>query len=382
MRKLLIFSPFFPPHIGGVETHVYEFSKHLSEKDFYITIFTPNLPKTKEKEKIKENLQVVRYPAVEIFGNPLPKFWTLKFWKLLKKATRNKPDYVMSRTRFFFPSLFSFLYSKLTRKKHIHVEHGSDYLDLGSKWKNSLTKLYDLIIGKLILSRSDICVVISQASYKFVKKFRKKKIYLITRGMEIKEIEKTKLDKTISENYKNKTKICFCGRLIYWKGLHNALKAFSNLPKKLQEDSVFLVIGDGPEKKKYENKYKNPKINFLGKLPRKKALSILKSSDIFIHSTISGGALSSSLLEAMCLGKAIIASPAEGADEVIFNNKTGLLLRESSPKEFEKVFQKLIKDKKLQTKLGKEAKKYLKENFKWDEKIEEYLKLFGEITNY
>ncbi len=26
-RSLLIFSPFFPPHIGGLESHVYEFAK-------------------------------------------------------------------------------------------------------------------------------------------------------------------------------------------------------------------------------------------------------------------------------------------------------------------------------------------------------------------
>lgn len=379
MRKLLIFSPFFPPHIGGVETHVYEFSKHLSKKNFSITIFTPNLPKTKEEEKLNKNLKVIRYPAVELFGNPLPKLWTLKFWKLFKKARSNKPDYVMSRTRFFFPSFFSFLYSKLTRKKHIHVEHGSSYLKLGSKWKNSLTKLYDLTIGKLILSKSDVCIAISQASYNFVKKFRKKKTHLITRGMEIKEIEKTPENKKISEKYKNKTKLCFCGRLIHWKGLHNALEAFSSLPKDLQENSVFLVVGDGPDKKKYESKYKNKNIKFLGKLPRKEALSTIKSCNIFIHSTISGGALSTSLLEAMCLGKAIIASPAEGADEVIFNNKTGLLLKDSSPKEFEKGFKKLIKDKKLQKNLGKEAKLYLKKNFSWDKKIDEYMKLFREI---
>ena len=114
-------------------------------------------------------------------------------------------------------------------------------------------------------------------------------------------------------------------------------------------------------------------------MSRKKALSIIKSCNIFVHSTISGGGLSCSLLEAMYLGKAIVAAPAEGANEVIFNNKTGILLKESSPKEFRKGFEILLKDEKLRKKLEENAKKYVKENFSWDKKIEQYVKLFNKM---
>jgi len=339
-RRLLIFSPFFPPHIGGLESHVYEFARHLSEKNYNIVIFTPNIPKTKEIEKIKNNLKVIRYPAIELMGNPFPKFWKLKFWKLFKIAIKEKPDFVMSRTRFFFSSFFAFLFAKSTKTKYIHVEHGSDFLKIGKWFKDRIAKIYDLTIGKLILSKADCCVVISYAAYKFVKKFRSKKIFVIRRGLEMKDIEKINPDKFILKNYRNKIKICFVGRLIYWKGLHNALNGFLQLPEELKSKCIFFVVGSGPEKKDCVSRYKNQNIKFFGEVSRKKALSIIKSCDIFVHSTISGGGLSCSLLEAMYLRKAIVATPAEGANEVIFNNKTGILLKESSPKEFRKGFEK------------------------------------------
>ncbi len=374
LKKILIFAYFFPPHTGGGETHVYEFAKHLSERNYNIVIFTPNIPKTKEIEKIKNNLKVIRYPAVELGGNPFPKFWKLRFWRLFKIAIKEKPDFVMSRTRFFFISFFAFLFAKLTKTKHIHVEQGSNFLKTGNWFEDKIAKMYDLTIGKLILSRVDCCVAISNAVYNFVRKFRKREIFIIRRGLETTEIKKIKTNKELSEKYKDRIKICFVGRLIYWKGLHKALESFLQLPEKLRNKCVFFVVGSGPEKGNYESRYKNQNIKFLGEVNREKALSIVKTCDVFIHSTISGGGLSCSLLEAMCLGKAIIATPAEGADEVIFNNKTGLLLKEYSPEEFKRGFEILLNNKKLQTKLGKEAKEYIKENFTWDKKIEQYLK--------
>lgn len=116
-KNLLIFAYFFPPHIGGGETHVYELAKHLSDKNFKIVVFTPNIPETKQIEKIKNNLEVIRYPAVEMGGNPFPEIWKLKFWKLFKEAIKTKPDFVMSRTRFFFISFFAFLFAKLTKTR-------------------------------------------------------------------------------------------------------------------------------------------------------------------------------------------------------------------------------------------------------------------------
>ena len=47
--KLLIFSLYYPPHIGGLESYNFEFSKHLSENGFDVVIFTPQIPLNTKK---------------------------------------------------------------------------------------------------------------------------------------------------------------------------------------------------------------------------------------------------------------------------------------------------------------------------------------------
>ena len=100
----------------------------------------------------------------------------------------------------------------------------------------------------------------------------------------------------------------------------------------------------------------------------------MKSFDIFIHSTISGGGLSNSLLEAMSTDNAIIATKAEGAAEVLDKNSS-ITINKSDFKLFKKSFEILIKNKKLQKKLASNAKSYVKDSFSWNKKVEQYIKV-------
>lgn len=101
--KLIIFPGYYIPHIGGLETHVDEFTKHLSEDENYdIYIFAPNIPKYKEFEIRHNNVKVYRYPAFEIIPNyPVPNIFNIKFWRMFFNLYKIDFDIVMTRTRFF-----------------------------------------------------------------------------------------------------------------------------------------------------------------------------------------------------------------------------------------------------------------------------------------
>ena len=114
--NLLIFSPYYPPHTGGLESHSEEFNRSLAKSGVLITVFTPNLPvSTITGEETIPGIHVIRYPAFEIVSNfPAPKVWLPLFWKqflLLKKTDFN---FVISRTRFFLTSFLAVSYTHLT----------------------------------------------------------------------------------------------------------------------------------------------------------------------------------------------------------------------------------------------------------------------------
>ena len=395
------------PHIGGLETHVDEFIKYLSKSDNYdISVVAPNIPKYKEFEIKYNNVKIYRYPAFEIIPNyPIPNLLNINFWKIFLKLYKINFNIVMTRTRFFTNTLIGFIFAKirLHKKKLIHVEHGSAFVKVENKYTNKIAYYYDIIIGNIVFNKSDCVIAISNAVKNFIsnnflkcdnnnnhksnksnksnKNNSNNDIPLIYRGIEIETIEQIKEDSEITNKFKNKVKLCFVGRLFKWKGVENTIKAYKLLPEHIKDNTVLIIVGYGEDLKRLKEiseNYLDNGIYFTGKKEFKDAIGIVKASDIYIHSSYRGGGLSSSLLQAMCCGKAIIASPYEGGNEVI-NEDRGVLLKDNSPEQIKNGIIYLIKNKKLIGIYGKNAKKFIKENFNWQSSVEEYKKIFNKL---
>ena len=388
--KLIIFPGFFLPHIGGVETHVDEFCKYLSKKnDYEITIFAPNIPNSKEKEIIHNRVKVLRYPAFELVSNwPVPKFWTVKFWKMYSKLYKEDFDITMTRTRFFTNSFLGLFFSKFRFKqtKLIHVEHGSEFVKLESKFKSFLAYTYDMIFGRLIFLMSDKTIAISKTVQDFIyQNFlneKKHEVQIIKRGVDFEIYKKTKVDLNLKKKFKDKIIMGFVGRLYKWKGVENSIDAYKRLDEKLQKKSVLVIIGNGEDIELLKSRaeiFLDNGIYFMGEKSFDLAISSLKSIDIYVHSAYRGGGLSNSLLQAMECGCAIIASPNEGANEIIFDKKTGILLKNNSQKEIKDAMEILLEDSTLRKKYSTNAKKYVRANFSWEKVIKKYDKLSQEV---
>ena len=390
--RLIIFPGYYVPHIGGLETHVDEFAKYLANDENYdIYIFAPNIPKCKDFEIRHNNVKVYRYPAFEIISNyPIPNIFNIKFWKMFFNLYKLNFDIVMTRTRFFSNTFLGFFFAKfrLNRKnKLIHVEHGSAFIKVENEFTNKLAYFYDKIIGKIIFKKSDCVIAISKAVKEFiVENFINgeggEDIPIIYRGLEIKYIKSIKENNDIKERFKNKLKLCFVGRLYKWKGVENIIKAYEMLPTDIKEKTVLIIVGYGEDierLKKLSGDYLDNNVYFTGKKDFKDAIGTVKACDIYIHSSYRGGGLSSSLLQAMCCGSAIVASPYEGGDEVIINENTGILLKDNSPNDIKNGIIKLVNNNDLIEIYGRNAKKFIKDNFDWRSSVEKYKKIFDNL---
>jgi glycosyltransferase involved in cell wall biosynthesis len=381
--KILVFSPCYPPHIGGLESHAAEFNEHFSRlTNSTITVFTPLLPHTAPpSEQTNKKITIIRYPAFEIIPNyPLPKFWSLRFWKLFKDLYKGSFDITISRTRFFFTSFIALFYAKTKRTKFVHIEHGSDFVQLSSKFKSFVAKIYDYTLGWLIFKCSDLNISISKVVQRFVYRFDKNSSPIIYRGLGLKELDTISPSKHIAAKYSNKVIITFAGRLYKWKGVQQTIKAIQALPFDIKQKIIFLIIGDGEDLQRLKNIPHDEKvIYFLGSLSRKKTISILKTSHIYIHSAYPGGGLSTSLLEAMYCNNAIIATPNEGANEVIQHDMNGCLIADNTPLLITNQIIDLIQNPVKLKRLSNSAHKYIKGNFTWKKSIKKYEKEFIKI---
>jgi glycosyltransferase involved in cell wall biosynthesis len=387
-RRLIIFPGNFLPHIGGLETHVDEFAKYLSkDKDYEITIFSPDVVGAKEREVIHSRVSVIRYPAFEVVPNfPFPKFWSARFYRLFLGLYKNDYEIVMTRTRFFSNSTLGMFFAKFRfrRLRLVHVEHGSEFVVLNSRFKSFVAWVYDKSFGKLNFVLADKVVAISDAVYKFVKRefVRKRRVAVVRRGVDFEYVEKFDVSFDIRKRFKDKVVLCYIGRLYKWKGVENAIEAYKSLDSKLQNKSVFVIGGYGEDLerlKRVSGRLIDKSIFFLGKVPFGENYSIMKASDIHVHSSYPGGGLGSSLLQFMYCENAIVASPHEGADEVVVDKKHGVLLKDNSVEELRKGMEELISNGKLRREYARGAKKAIVENFSWERVIGEYKSVFDEV---
>lgn len=378
--KILVFCPYYPPHIGGLETHSDEFNRHLAHNGVDVIVFVPNIPYTENIEEMKyDRVKIIRYPAFEIISNyPVPKFWNFKFWNQFIALFHSDFDIVISRTRFFLSSLLALIYAKFTKTYWIHIEHGSDFVKLSSHFKSAIAKAYDYTFGKIIFRLSNINISISQAVQNFVKKFDTRVSPIIYRGIDFESIDAINPDDAIKQKYSGKIIISTAARLYKWKGIAFTIEAIKNLPKEVQSKIVFLIMGDGEDFKRLKSLTVDLPVEMLGNLPRETVIATLKSSDIYIHSSLPGGGLSTSLLEAMYCGCAAIATPNEGANEII-SNANGILIEKASAELIQKSILTLIQDSSKRHLYSENANRDVSERFLWEKTINQYLEIFKNI---
>lgn len=380
--KVLIFSPYYPPHIGGLETHSDEFNKYLSMAGVEITVFTPQLPKDAPSEETRyNNVKVFRFPAFELIHNyPFPKFWSDLFWKQWKVLLQNDYHLVICRTRFFFTSLMAWYYTRRKKLSLVHIEHGSDYAQFNGYCKTKLGILYDKIFGRFVIRHANIAIANSNASAHFVHKLSKRTdCHVIYRGIETALLEAAIPDTALRATYPNKMIIGYIGRLIDGKGVADLIYALANIKR---DDFICLIIGEGPEKPKLEKIVSDynlsQKVLFLDQQPFSKAMGFLKIFDISINPSYTEG-IPTSVVEAAFYSKAIIATDVGGTREIISGNKDGFLIKPGDINSLIEKIDLLLSDPTLRKLLGKNAYQKVSGRFLWSHSTEQYLKIFQKL---
>lgn len=383
-KKILVFSPFYPPHIGGLESHSDEFNIHLSRAGAQITVFTPRLPSDAPTHETRhDTVNIIRFPAFEPIHNyPVPKFWDADFWKAWRSLSENDYDIIISRTRFFFPSLMALWYAKRRGIPLLHIEHGSGFAPFKSEVKTTLGKIYDYTLGRLVLRSADCLVANSQASADFVKKISgRTDCQVIYRGANREEIEEIEPNSAIGNQYPGKTIIAFIGRLTDAKGAHDLITAIAELDR---NDIVTLIIGGGPEesrlKKMVSENHIGDQVIFFGNLPYKEAISILKTTDITVNPSYMEG-LPTSVTEAALCGKAIIATSVGGTPEVISGINDGYLIEPRNIEQLKEKLTDLIDHSEKRLLFGKNAYEEVRKKFDWNESTKRYLAVFQELPD-
>ncbi|MHB9155609.1 MAG: glycosyltransferase [Endomicrobiales bacterium] len=154
--------------------------------------------------------------------------------------------------------------------------------------------------------------------------------------------------------------------LMELKGPHFLLRAASEVVKK-HPGTGFLLVGGGPENFTEYLKGLARELNirdnvvFRGE-ETKEPEALMKRFDIFVLPSLTEG-LSRSLLEAMAMGKPVIASDIPQNAELVIPFKTGLLARAGDPHDLAGKIIAMIENDSLRRELGRNAREQVERDF-------------------
>lgn len=123
----------------------------------------------------------------------------------------------------------------------------------------------------------------------------------------------------ITENGKSLA-IGYFGRLVSDKGVHFLVDAAKGLP----EDIVTHIYGEGPMRDELEGRAAESQIRFHGFVPE--IADAMSAVDVVVVPSVWAEAFPFSVLEAMSLGKPVIATRRGGLPEMVRHGATGLLV--------------------------------------------------------
>lgn len=317
-KGILILSPFFSPNIGGVETHLDDLVKSLSQYRTYVLTYSPiTTPKTPYKILEKHpHLTIVRFPY---FGknlfHTLEKYPSLDFlyltpyllitsfiWILLNHS---KIDTIHSQG--FNAAFVGNLLAKLFNKRHILSTHA----------------VYDHISGfsqKLViktLKNIDHILCLSLASQKQLLGWGidPHKTSVFHYWIDLKSFIPAK---TIPHKFT----VLYVGRLITKKGIRLLLKVATQIPQ-----VEFYFIGTGPEEsliQKYASRYSN--ITYFGPIPNHQLPRYFQQASVLCLPSLYREGYGRVVMEAVSSGIPVIASDIGGLRESL-NNKVAILIK-------------------------------------------------------
>ena len=180
--KLLIVTPYFYPHIGGVENYVANIGEGLRKKyKWEIIVVTSNLEKRERKVDIVDGIKIYRLPFwFKISNTPINPLWLFSIHKILREE---HPDIINAHSPVPF---ISDITSLVAGKIPFVTTYHSGSMIKPSSILNPLIALYELLFLPIFFKKSKKIIYCSPILMRQNQKKYEDKANFVTPGVDTK----------------------------------------------------------------------------------------------------------------------------------------------------------------------------------------------------
>lgn len=245
----------------------------------------------------------------------------------------------------------------------IYTVHGWSFHDD----QNLFNKNVRISIERLLVKNARRTILVSDSNQLTGKKhFKRSNFDVIPNGVDLQRFKGGVIVNDIRNELSIPSAVFLVGfiaRVTKQKNPLGMIEGFY-LAHKQCPDIRLLMIGEGDLKEQAVLKVKELNIESSVYFDdfRQDVPEILKAIDVFCLPSLWEG-LPIALIEAMAVGKAVIATNVDGSREIIQHAKNGLLIRPDNPKELSDAIVDLYTQKSLKTQIEREARSTIIEKY-------------------
>jgi glycosyltransferase involved in cell wall biosynthesis len=366
MKILRVVSDLYPSVVGGIGIHAHEMSKQQARLGHDVTVYTANNG-NEAREEFRDGYKIIRFKNdLKLMGNSI----SFRLFRELFKI-RNDFDIIHAHSHLFFSTNLCAFVRKWGSSPLVITNHGliSQTVPM---WAH---KIYIPTIAKWTFKSADKIICYIEREKSMLKKLSidSNKIAVIHNGTDTNMF-------IPCEKEKDNNQILWIGRFTPGKGVEYLIDAFSILVKEYS-DFKLLMIGRGPLKENIEQKIQDLNLskNVIIKefVPNSELPEIYQSSDVFVLPSLNEG-VPRTILEAMACGIPVVCTELPQLVNVV--DGCGLLVPVKDSQALAEGISKIISDRELAQKFGRNGRAKVVENYSWGDTIKKTVQLYEELT--
>ena len=373
--KIIQVSPYFYPHLGGIESHVYTISKELVDRGHDVGVFTSKIPEDAKDTEDLDGIQVTRIkPIFNLFTTPVMP-------KLKTKLISQKADVVHAHVPPPFSEYYAASACKYSKSPFALTYHCD--LEIPNVLSRPLVAFYRRTFGAYAIRNSNRLIVHTESYAATSRSVWKYEPTIIPSAIDIERFNPIRKATKIRKKHKlEKSKVVlYLGRLKYHKGLEYLIES----SKFTDPDIKYLIVGEGDFETQLQDLVNElgvkDRIVFTGRVPNAEIPKYYSACDVFILPSVERlEAFGLVVIEAMATGKPVIISNIPGVRENITDGEEGLLIEPTNPEDIGEKINRLMASKKLRTNMGAKGRKKVEENYTLKRVVDQLEKVYQDLS--
>lgn len=327
MKKILLATLEFPPHIGGIASYVHQFAAALDPQK--VVVYASKQKNDTEFDK-NQSYKIIRK---KILSSRIvwPRWFKTCFQ--LRSIIKKEGIELVVVNHVLPLGYAAWIQKKMKATPFVIVSHGTDVIyATENKWKKYWLK-------KLVRDSEQVIFNSESLKRRFLERlpeFEQKCTVMYPCPDDIFKIsppqEKIEtLRRTLA--LQGKKVILSVGRLDEGKGFPHMIRALDDILRR-EPHTVWILVGDGPKREEIQKEIQDRSlqnvIRYIGALPHEELVPFYYLADLFVLLTHPDQGREEGLglvfLEAAAAGLPIVAGKSGGVDEAVVSGETGVVL--------------------------------------------------------